>query len=139
MRPKTPKAVRTVFLMDSLVRALAAHKLASGYARPEDFVFSRDDGAPWSYPVLVAGFKAAVKRAGLLAPAPTLHSLRHGFGSMLIAGGTDVVFVAGQMGHANPTITLRIYAHEFGQAEAARKMVAGMNREFGALADGGNG
>lgn len=56
----------------------------------------------------------------------TLHSLRHGFASMLIASGLDVVFVSGQLGHAKPTTTLRTYAHHFARAshaEAARAAV----------------
>ena len=43
---------------------------------------------------------------------------------MLIAAGADVVFVARQLGHANPAITLRVYAHLFdeqGQAKQSGK------------------
>jgi integrase len=32
---------------------------------------------------------------------------------MLIASGLDVVSVAKRLGHANPTITLKVYAHLF--------------------------
>ena len=49
-------------------------------------------------------------------PAPgrlSLHSLRHGFASLLIANGLNVVYVSRQLGHANPTITLKVYAHLF--------------------------
>jgi hypothetical protein len=31
----------------------------------------------------------------------------------LIAGGADIAHVSGQLGHASPVITLRIYAHEY--------------------------
>lgn len=128
---KTPESVRTVFLMDSLVKALKRHRLASAYSADSDFVFPRDDGSPTTYAGLVSGFKYAVKKAKLEEPAPSLHSLRHGFASMLIAGGSDVVFTSRQMGHANPSITMSIYAHEFGQEQAAAKMVNTMDREFG--------
>lgn len=50
----------------------------------------------------------------------SLHSLRHGFASMLIAAGLDVVFVSRQLGHANPTVTLSIYAHLFARADHAK-------------------
>lgn len=43
----------------------------------------------------------------------TPHSLRHGYGSMLIAAGRDVVRVSRRMGHASVAITLRVYSHEF--------------------------
>jgi integrase len=40
---------------------------------------------------------------------------------MLIREGADVVFVARQLGHANPAITLRVYAHLFdSEAQSAR-------------------
>ena len=61
------------------------------------------------------------KRASLLRDGKrlSLHSLRHGFASLLIAKGLDVVFVSRQLGHANPTVTLGACAHQFGQADHA--------------------
>jgi integrase len=41
----------------------------------------------------------------------TLHSLRHFSASMLIASGRDVRTIAGRLGHADATTTLRVYAH----------------------------
>jgi integrase len=65
-------------------------------------------------------FRQAVKRAGLQAPGKlTLHSLRHGFASLLIANGLNVVYVSRQLGHANPSITLEVYAHLFDRADHA--------------------
>jgi integrase len=40
-----------------------------------------------------------------------LHDLRHFSASMAIAGGHDVRSVAGRLGHSNPAMTLRVYAH----------------------------
>src|SRR5213078_4017630 len=40
----------------------------------------------------------------------SLHSLRHGYASLLIAKGLNVVFVSRQLGHANPNVTLGVYA-----------------------------
>jgi integrase len=40
-----------------------------------------------------------------------LHDLRHFAASMAIAAGHDVRSVAGRLGHANPAMTLRVYAH----------------------------
>jgi integrase len=48
-----------------------------------------------------------------------LHSLRHSFASLLIANGLNVVFVSRQLGHANPNITLEVYAHLFQHADHA--------------------
>jgi integrase len=41
-----------------------------------------------------------------------LYCLRHTFGSLAIANGQDVRRVAAAMGHADPAMTLRMYAHE---------------------------
>ena len=40
----------------------------------------------------------------------TIHDLRHIFASINLTNGTDVVTVSKLMGHANPSITLSIYA-----------------------------
>ena len=49
-----------------------------------------------------------------------LHGLRHRYASLLLAAGIDVVYVAGQLGHSNPRITLTTYAHHFAAADHAR-------------------
>ena len=43
----------------------------------------------------------------------TWRALRHTHVSMLIDAGIDVVKIAKRIGHANPSITLKIYAKEF--------------------------
>jgi integrase len=50
--------------------------------------------------------------------------LRHTHASALIAAGLDVVKVSKRLGHSNPVVTLRIYAHLFKQddSEAAKAM-----------------
>jgi integrase len=59
-----------------------------------------------------------VRRAGLKGQGRlSLHSLRHGYASLLIAQRLDVVFVSCQLGHANANVTLSVYAHLFAQRE----------------------
>jgi integrase len=41
----------------------------------------------------------------------TPHDLRHTWASHMLAGGADLAYVSAQLGHANPSITLRIYSH----------------------------
>lgn len=41
----------------------------------------------------------------------TLHGLRHTAASLMLAGGVPLTVVAAQLGHADPAITARIYAH----------------------------
>lgn len=53
--------------------------------------------------------RAAVK-AGLPAQYP--HSLRHRFGSILVAKGVDPVTVATLLGHSRPSMSLDVYSHQ---------------------------
>ena len=48
-----------------------------------------------------------------------LHDLRHWSATVAIARGHDVRTVAGRLGHANPAMTLRVYAHAFAAADQA--------------------
>ena len=48
-----------------------------------------------------------------------LHDLRHWSATMAIAGGHDVRTVANRLGHANPAMTLRVYAHAVEAADEA--------------------
>jgi len=41
----------------------------------------------------------------------TPHDLRHGWASHMLSAGADLAYVSAQLGHANPSITLRIYSH----------------------------
>jgi integrase len=57
-------------------------------------------------------FRIAVRRSGVRADGRlSMHSPRHGYASLLIADGIDIVYVSRQLGHANPGITLKVYAH----------------------------
>jgi integrase len=50
----------------------------------------------------------------------SLHSLRHTAASWLLAEGVDIITVSAILGHANPSITLNVYAHLLpGASEAA--------------------
>ena len=94
--------------------------LANRYKAPRDFVFCNTLGRGLDYRDVGEGFRHAVNHAGLQAPGKlTLHSLRHGFASLLIAKDLNVVYVSRQLGHANPSITLEVYAHLFDRADHA--------------------
>lgn len=48
-----------------------------------------------------------------------------GYASLLIANGLNVVFVSRQLGHANPGVTMGVYAHlaQRERGEVARQAV----------------
>ena len=59
---------------------------------------------------ITSGFARAARRVGVKL---RFHDLRHMSASLLIGAGTDVRTVAGRLGHADASTTLRIYAHTF--------------------------
>ena len=104
-------------MFPSLRRALLGHRIRSPYSQRSDFVFPSLVGTGLNHRnVAQRGLEAAATNAGINRPGTpriTFHSLRHTFASMLIAQDTNVVFVSQQLGHKNPAITLKTYAHLF--------------------------
>jgi integrase len=131
---KTEAGRREVILAGPLARRLREHRLASRYKQSSDFVFANTLGRGLDYRDVGQGFRQAVKRAGLQAPGKlTLHSLRHGFASLLIANGLNVVYVSRQLGHANPSITLEVYAHLFDRADHAAAARGALDASYAAM------
>lgn len=129
--PKTNAGRRTISIPASIVSELRAHwrrqqeqrmALGLGKATGDDLVLARPDASPWPPDSLTTAWAKAV--ASLKLPKVTLHALRHTHASQLIAAGLDVVTVSRRIGHSNPTVTLNVYAHLFGNTdERAAAMV----------------
>jgi integrase len=62
-------------------------------------------------------------------PAMRLHDLRHVHATTLLLAGVPVHVVANQLGHADPSITLRVYAH------VLREQAAGVAEVFARAID----
>jgi integrase len=133
VEPKTAAAKREIPLPPFLVRMLQRHKeqaFSQGRARPSDFVFSSKAGTPLGHRNIVRrGLDKALERSGL--PRLSWHDLRHVAASALIAEGASVAYVSRVLGHANPSITLSIYAHEFAKAEHADRTRERLEQAFG--------
>ena len=63
-----------------------------------------------------------------LRPTP---AFRHTFASHLIRAGVDPVRASRQLGHARPSITLDIYAHEFEHARGLDDVRDSIDAAFG--------
>jgi len=59
-------------------------------------------------------------------PRLTPHGLRHGAATLMVAGGVHMRIVAEQLGHRNPALTARVYAHVV--PEVQRGAVAALPR-----------
>ena len=92
-----------------------AHELGVMVA-PDAFMFSRSPaGAEPIRPDVVTKFTIRVAKA---AGVDThLHALRHFSATQAIAAGYDAVTVGARLGHADPAITLRVYAHAVKQRD----------------------
>jgi integrase len=125
-------------VIPSLGRTLKEHRLASAFSSDDDPVFASLAGTPLGWRnVERRGMDKAVESAGLDRVAgkrrPTLHDLRHTFASMLIAQGLDVVFVSRQLGHKDPTVTLRVYADLFDHARHTNTARSALEATVGQL------
>jgi integrase len=90
---------------------LIEHRLRSRHSDDHHPIFASANGTPLGHRNLTRrGFEPARDLAGLPKHL-TLHDLRHACASRLIRSGLDVVTVASFLGHEDPNITLRTYAH----------------------------
>ncbi len=123
--PKTERSRRSIALPDRLVEELRAYrkdhaslciKLGLGKV---DLVFPHwPDGKLINPSHFTKAFSRDVAAAKL--PHITFHGLRHTHITHLLRAGVPVHVVSARAGHANPTVTLNIYAHLLpGQQEQA--------------------
>jgi hypothetical protein len=78
-----------------------------GTGEPQ-WLFPNEEGGPMDESRARKAFKRALKDAQL--PTFRLYDLRHTYASLLLAAGAPITYVSAQLGHANPTTTLRYYA-----------------------------
>ena len=121
----------------AIAKLLREHWLASPFKAPHHLVWCNSRGRGLDYRDIGEDFRATLKRAGITASSErlTLHSLRHGFASLLIANGLNVVFVSRQLGHANANVnvTLEVYAHLFERANHADTARAALDASHAAV------
>lgn len=117
---KTKAGRRGIDLPDIVVEALRDHRkdllewrirLGAGKLGNDDLVFPSLNGGPQRPSNLSGDWSEAVRVLDL--PKVTFHGLRHTHASQLIDSGLDVVRISKRLGHADPSITLKVYAHLF--------------------------
>jgi integrase len=135
-RLQTEAANREVLLAPAIAQVLRAEWVASAFKSADDFVFTTTTGRGRDYRHVGDAFRLAVTRAGLGGQGRlSLHSLRHGYASLLIGRRLDVVFVSRQLGHAN--VTLSVYAHLFAQREHGEVARQALEASYTAMREAG--
>jgi len=116
---ETPKSGKTrrIDMTPHLAETLAAYKveckkkgLALGLGDAPELVFTNNKGGfidldNWRRRV----FNRALRKAGLRRIR--IHDLRHTYATLRIAKGDNIADVSGQLGHADATVTLKVYYH----------------------------
>jgi integrase len=104
---------------------LRKHRLASKFSGDSDYVFASKSGAPLQQRNLTRrGWEAARDLAGL--PKMGVHQTRHCFASRAIAAGVPVQMLAEVLGHRDPSVTLKVYAHLFDRRRSEAEFRAAM-------------
>jgi integrase len=98
-------------------RCEAVASRAGSTLGPDSFIFSMLPDA--LDPINVNSFSSSFHRvaARLELSFVHLHSLRHFAATELISGGVDPRTAASRLGHANPSMTLSVYAHATSESE----------------------
>ena len=117
--PKTPRSIRTIALTTLANEGLRRHrtrqleeslKLGRSWRNDNNLVFTTTVGTPLEKTnVTRRELRPLLQSAGL--PSLRFHDLRHIAASLALSQGMPVPVVSEMLGHANPSITLRIYAH----------------------------
>ncbi len=108
--PKTPQSRRTLALPQTAAEWLRRHCAAHGYPK-NGYLFQTSTGKPIARENFHRfGWKPALRKAGL-DESLHFHDLRHGAISLLLQQGIPVPVVSQYAGHANPAITMKVYAH----------------------------
>lgn len=89
-----------------------------------DYIFTREKGGIRNPNQIAGQFNRFAARHNL--PHINPHAFRHTAASIMISEGADIVSVSRILGHASPTTTEQIYAHEIEEAkQGAAECIAG--------------
>ncbi len=115
---KTSASVREVPMPDVLVEVLKHWKdrrlwiekvLKISFTKPDDLVFSNDEGQLRTYHGTKAMFSRLMKQYGLEQYHFHFHTLRHTYGTMLFEMQENPKIIQMLMGHRNVTTTIQTY------------------------------
>lgn len=107
---------RIIYVSDEALAAIDDAKEQLGW-KPDGYVFHTQNNGPISIATAQKSFYALLTVAGLQKCGT--HTMRHTFVSLALQNNVPLVAIADQIGHSNPGITSRIYAHLLKEAKMA--------------------
>jgi integrase len=121
--PKTETSRRKIDLGPTTMAALKRWKLA---ARPNEhgILFATSKGQPIHCGNILHRYFTPALKAAKIEKHIRFHDMRHTFASLLIDQGESIKYIQTQLGHSNPVITLKVYAHllKGSNPEAAKRL-----------------
>jgi integrase len=109
-RRELPLPSRLVTVLRAAKKRQAVERLALGeHYGSGDYVVSNEIGEPYNPAVLSRYWADAVKAAGVRHIK--LHGGRHTAATLMHLDSVPVAVIAAWIGHSDPTLTLRVYAH----------------------------
>lgn len=128
--PKTSAALRTIILFPESIAALKAHKATQNVERLQagaswrnlDLIFATPTGSPLNPKNVFRNLAVIERKANdpqdgafvppdAVLPRFDIHDLRYTRATHLLQAGWSIRTVSRRLGHANPGITMTIYAH----------------------------
>ena len=92
--------------------------LPKGWKETPSWIFPSATGTPWEEKNFERVWRRLRRRAHKQGVRPLkLHCTRHTWASLALASGKSVRWVADQLGHSSPALTLRTYAHAIREEE----------------------
>lgn len=140
MPPKTKAGHRTLTLPAQGLAALRtwrarqnAWRLQAGGEWPTEpgWVFTTEQGTPLPHSTVHKSLQDVCRRLDL--PLIGTHGFRHLHATLLLSKGLPVTAVSARLGHANPQVTMTVYAHALPQQdqEAADLIGAALEQATG--------
>ncbi|WP_312877591.1 tyrosine-type recombinase/integrase [Amycolatopsis echigonensis] len=136
-KPKTPSSEGIVPLDPDTVLVLAAHlarqdeaktRLGSDW-REHDLLFTCPDGSPLHPADVADEFARLIVMAGL--PPITLHGLRHGAATLMLAAGVEMKVIQHILRHSSIKVTMDLYTNVAQElaADGARRLAGAIPRQ----------
>lgn len=128
VRRSKGKRARSVGITAYAAEALAKQRAQAKRYGPNEPVFLGPRTGERLQPGTAShAFPRLLERTGL--PRMRVHDLRHGHATRMLAYGVPMRTIADQLGHANPALTARVYAHVV--PEALREAVDRLDADIG--------